>query len=336
MQGLKINGKDVPLSGRTLDFIARPSEGRVLSCPELDATTGQSLPLPSLYILIGASFGSLVLISIMVLVTCKTVHFFHNRKKQRLSVSRRAQSFIFTPQTDRFTNRSFDTPDGDLTNSRNTQNHLTHELQNSTLQTPPSPTPSIPTVTETALNDPPYAVIPDKPSPKKSSSPKRRMDTPVMFNPTKENSPQQQRVRHGSQNSVSSLGTSTLQDRQEIAQFVSTRVKAVNKGLPDINYDEMSLFIDEGPFENMRTSSVASLHAILDDFEAEQTLTPITVTRPTKESEFVVAGNVKPTRHKQKQPLVPEPPPNYEEMKQLMRRFQKLTGDNDIIETRLV
>ena len=273
-RGLKINGKDVPLSGQNEHFTARPMGGQPVQCPE-----NLSMPqvgLPSLYIVIGSVFGSLVVTSILVLVTCKTTHYFYHRKRRVFSPSGRAQSFVFAPQTQSITSHGFDRVDGNLTIPNQ---HEGQELQSNTQSTPPSPSPSIPTIAESNLNDPPYAVIPDKPVFKASPAKSRPKFAPTIRNhvtelsiPEPEAQPQQ-RMRHASigGESLNSMTSSVMhRDRKEMARFVTTRMTAVNKALVEMNYDEVVLFKDEGPVEMMRSSSVASLHEILKDFESEQ------------------------------------------------------------------
>ena len=374
IRGLKIDGNDVPFNGQNEHFIAQPMGSQsVNQCSE---TLPIHYTLPSLYIVIGAVFGSLVITSILVLVTCKTADYLYHRKRRVFSPSGRAQSFVFAPQTQSITDRDFERVDGNLTIPNM---HEGHELAQST---PPSPSPSIPTIAESNLNDPPYAVIPDKPVFKPSPAKTRPKFVPVVHNhktelsiPEPEPQPQPHpRMRHasiGGESLISVTSSAMHRDRKEVAQFVKTKMKAVNNELFEINYDEVVVFKEEGPIEMMRSSSVASLHEIVEDFESEQQLAPLTdrfnslsqpqyfatdrttpksrhrnlITRPfpsdtmssLSQPPIFDTKHVTP-RSKRKQMVDQSlpPPPNYEEIKHLMHQFQKLAGDDEVKERRLV
>ena len=277
MYGMTMDGHDLPVSGENNAFRAStPNNVVIPPCSSTTLPPNDITIFDTLYILVAVSLGGLIVITLMFVVLCKSTHSCYTKKRNTLQITERRRDRYVDYQYDPTVPSARNTDEMSRAALQSTHSFepvdLTggYELQ-SRMRSPGTPS----CISESVFGGSIYQPSPQK-STKSKSPEKTSLRTPQL-------DPKTGMPIHGcgssmgaSTSSISELGK---EDSEEIKLYLKKRVKYANSMLSEINYDEVQVFREEGPYEPM--GSVGSLYNIIRecDREAEEEITIVKTER---------------------------------------------------------
>lgn len=97
MYGVRIDNKDLPLSDTNEYFIATPSQGGVIQSCATNSTTTILEVFNSLYVLVGAVLGLIVIFTVIYVLLTKSTHYCYVKRKGKFSLQSQTRDPIFSP-----------------------------------------------------------------------------------------------------------------------------------------------------------------------------------------------------------------------------------------------